>query len=626
MFPAPGLVALARVAYKKGDWDKAASLARRQLQRTGNDTEALRIYARASVRLSRDEAATAIYKDRLGALRMQPEDHFLVGLALVRLGQNETALKVWEKGASEGPEYPELLGSLAQQALAMGRLDMADTAARRLARQPGWEARGSLLLGEIQHLLDNPRGAADALEQGLRRDPGARGVPLGPAQYRVLLARSWLQLGRPLEAQEQLETVLAGAGPAGVSTDREAQWLLSRAYLHAGRIEDAAAALARAGEYSTENPLMPEPGPYLGAARCASCHPDISRTYQRTRHARTFHHGPELLELPLPDRPLAAPDDPKVTLTFQRDEQNIQVETRVSDHVLSMVVDYAFGTRERYVTMIGRDDERNYRGVRLSYYRTASGTGWDRTSGDVGAADPVENVQGRPIDVRDGVVRCLYCHVTRPREFRDPRPETVGPEAADAAIGCERCHGPGGNHLAAIAADFPDRAIVNAGAASAATVNTQCSQCHIVDVRGAIESAPDDPHYVRSPGMTLTFSRCYAESGGSLSCLTCHDPHRAAESSASFYETKCLACHSQQRALRGRTASTDDSSTTPPTGRRTACKVNPTKDCVNCHMPKVPVAELHTSLTDHYIRVRGRPASGAQARLSGAAGEKRAFP
>jgi hypothetical protein len=87
-------------------------------------------------------------------------------------------------------------------------------------------------------------------------------------------------------------------------------------------------------------------------------------------------------------------------------------------------------------------------------------------------------------------------------------------------------------------------------------------------------------------------------------CYPCHDPHREAESSASFHETKCLTCHSQERALQDPPVSADGFSTLAPTGRRTACQVNPAKDCLKCHMPKVPVAELHTSLTDHYVRIR----------------------
>jgi tetratricopeptide (TPR) repeat protein len=586
-------VAEARRAYARGDWDRAAALARQQLQKSGSDPAAWRIYARATARLGRDEAASTIYKDRLGADRMEPEDYFLVGLGLVRLGRNETALQVWQKAARAGPEHPELLGSLAQQAIALGHLEEADAAARRLARQPGWEARGWLLLGEVQHTFDNPQGAAEALDRGLRLDPRARGLPLAASYYRRLLARSWLRVGRAAEAQEQLKRVLAAEAP-----DREAHWLLSRACLQRGQIEDAARALQGAGSSPTENPRTPEPGPYVGAACCAGCHRDINRTYQHTRHARTFHRGPGLLELPMPEGPLSDPDDPQVTLTFRRDGPRVHVETRAKDQVFDTVVAYAFGTRERYITMIGRDDEQTYRGVRLSYYRTAAGSGWDRTSGDVGAPDPHENVRGRPIEVRDGVVRCLHCHVTRPPEFRDPPPEVAGPEAADQAIGCERCHGPGGNHVAAIAAGFPDRAIaiVRGGTAPAEVVNAQCAECHTVDFRFAIAAAPEDPRFVRSPGMTLTFSKCFTQSGGSLSCLTCHDPHREREKTASFYEAICSSCHSRERT-----------GSPPPAGRQSVCKVNPTRDCLNCHMPKVPIAELHTTLTDHNIRVHGRP-------------------
>ncbi len=611
--PASDLVAQARGAYDKGDWVQAATLAQRQLRSMGNDSEALRILARASLRLSRDETATAIYKDRLGAERMQPEDHFLVGLAMVRHGRNETALKIWEKAVSAGAEHPEMLGSLAQQALALGELDLADSAARRLARQPDWESRGLLLLGEIEHLLDHPGEAADALDRGLLLDAAARGVPLHPSHYRLLLARSWLQLGRPVEAEQQLTTVLAGVGPAGANADREAHWLLSRAYLQEGRVK--VAALALASGVGGESGLVPEPSPYLGSARCTSCHQDITRTYERSRHARSFHHGRDLLTLPLPDRPLVAPDDAKVTLCFRRDEQQIRVETREADRVVDILVKYAFGTRERYLTMIGRDQEGNYRGVRLSYHHTKSESGWDRTAGDAGAPPGSDNDRGRRIDVRGGVVRCLHCHVTRPSAFRDPPPDTIGPEAGDSAIGCERCHGPGGNHAAAIEAEFPDRAIaiVRAGTAPAAVVNNQCTECHTVDIRSAIMSAPDDPHYVRSPGMTLTFSRCYTQSDGGLSCLTCHDPHREVESSAIFYETKCLTCHSQQRALNDPPVQTIGISTTFPAGPRTACRVNPTRDCLKCHMPKIPVAELHTSLTDHYIRVHKNSTTGSGA-------------
>jgi tetratricopeptide (TPR) repeat protein len=605
--PAPTGLAAAQAAYARGEWGRAAELARPLLKTMGDDPEALRVYARASARLKRDAIAGAIYNGRLGAARMQAEDHFLVGLAFERLGQREAALQVFEKAAQNGQDSAELLYHLVWLSAGLQRLDQAADAARRLARQPGWEGRGQLLFGEIQALLDDPSGAAGALAEGLKLDPSAGGIPFGDAagipegaaHFQNLLGRTLLWLGRPGEAEKPMAAATAKAGTTDLG--QEANWLLSRAYLQEGRLALASGALARAGSYRARYPFMAEPSPYVGAARCAPCHAEISRAYGRTRHARTFHRGQELLELPLPEGPLPDPDNPRVTHAFRHDGERVELKTHSGQEVYRTIIEYAFGTRERYVTMIGRDQEHKYRAARLSYHRNSAGSGWCRTFGE---PKPDEIVKGQTIAVQDGVVRCLYCHVTRSRDFRDPPPEGgMGPEAADSAIGCERCHGPGGNHVAAIAADFPDRAIASAGSSArpAASIDVLCAQCHIVGSRSDIESAPDDPRYVRSTVATFEASRCFTESEGRMGCLTCHDPHRDAERSAAFYEAKCLSCHSGERKPK---QGVRDAAFPAPAGRQASCPINPVKDCLNCHMPKVAVAVLQRSLTDHYIRVR----------------------
>jgi tetratricopeptide (TPR) repeat protein len=581
--PTSSRLATAAAAYEQGDWERAVDLSRQLLKTRKDDPEVRRLYARASVRLERDRTAGAIY-DRLGAGWLETEDSFLLGLTFVRAGNPTGAIETWTKATQSGRDHPEMLDHLARLSAGMRRLDEAAQAARKLARQPGWEAHGFLLLGEVQGLLANPKGAVDAMRQGLGFDPTAKGLPFGLDHYRKLLARSSMEIGQPNQA---IEALLSGPGTPGVSiADLESNWLLSRAFLQSGRTADALAALKRAGPYRDENPLVPEPSLYVGASQCASCHAKETRSHARSRHARTLHRGRGLLELPFPDHPLADPDLPRVTHTFKRDQNSIQVETHSGDRVFETIIEYAFGVRERYVTMIGRDAERNYRALRLSSYHTGDGVGWGRTAGDVPESDSLENVRGEQVPVRDGVVRCVYCHVTNFRDFRDPPPETgLSPAAADTGIGCERCHGPGGNHLMAIKASFPDRAIVNTGGASSTAIVAQCADCHTVGTSSEIKRAPDHPDFVRSAGLTLTFSRCYTESGGGLSCLTCHDPHRDDEGPAAVYETKCLACHSRQ----------SDS--------QTVCRVNKANECLKCHMPKVPVAVLHTALTDHYIRV-----------------------
>jgi tetratricopeptide (TPR) repeat protein len=616
----PNPLTAARRAYERGDWNRAADALRGEMRTERGSVigpEVLRLYARTLVRLERDEAATAIYNKRLDPATLEPEDHFLQGLMNARAGRAERAFDLWEQARKGGFESPDLLDNLARLSLVTHQVDRAAQAARKLAQQPGWEARGSLLLAHIEEILDNPSGVVDACRSALALDPEAHGARYPASYYRRMWARNLLRLGRSQEAREQLEPLVANdqaripsdrstsgeTNQAGSSEDRsldrEAYWLLSRAYLQQKNLRDAGDALVRSGTFRSENRLMFEPSPYVGSAACASCHAPVDRSYRVTRHARSFFHGKGLLGLPLPDRPLADPDDPKVTHTIERKDQHIEAQTRSGDRVFRLVVDYAFGTPERYVTMTGRDDQQVFRALRLSHYRAADGSGWDRTSGDVGSSDEADRIRGQPIDVRDGVVRCLYCHTTRSRDFRLPPPESgTGPEAADSGIGCERCHGPGGNHIIAIKQDFADWAIQSVGGAPAATVNAQCADCHIVGLSSHIERAPDDPKFVRSPGVTMKFSRCYTESQGGMSCLTCHDPHREAEHSAEFYEAKCLSCHSRRTAAPG----------PAPANRGAVCPVNPAKDCLDCHMPKVPMPSLHTNLTDHYIRVHPKDA------------------
>ncbi len=294
----------------------------------------------------------------------------------------------------------------------------------------------------------------------------------------------------------------------------------------------------------------------------------------------------------------------KASHTFSRDKRGIRVETRADNLVHELVVEYAFGTRDRCLTMVGQDNERTFRAVRISAYNRAAGTVWKATFGNDADSGPGEDVRGEPIEVRDGLVRCLYCHVTQPREFRDRRPEHgTSPETVDVGIGCERCHGPGGNHLAALTAGFSDSAIVNAGNESAAAIVEQCADCHVVGPANEIKYAPDNPKYVRSTGLTLTFSRCYTESEGGMSCVTCHDPHRDDEGTAASFDAKCLACHVPRAAPTLGTAGKYEKPAAPPSRRAALCPVNATRDCVRCHMPKVPVPSLQTSRTDHYIRV-----------------------
>ena len=258
------------------------------------------------------------------------------------------------------------------------------------------------------------------------------------------------------------------------------------------------------------------------------------------------------------------------------------------------IVDYAFGSGDRGLTLVGRDDNGQARELRLSHYRDETRSFWDVTSGHpVHPSDLTENL-GQTLTA-DDVRRCFLCHVTNPRAVT----LASGPEASDRGIGCEKCHGPGGNHLLAVAAKFPDLSIARPTMASGSAVVKLCAECH--SPRGQSVSF-DDPGSVRFQGTTLTWSRCFTQSGDALDCTTCHDPHRNVVTSMAHYESKCLSCHSSGDQT-GVTSAGDKHRTLAETPVPTRCPVNPTAGCIGCHMPAVKNVVPHSTFTDHFIRV-----------------------
>jgi tetratricopeptide (TPR) repeat protein len=578
-------------AYGRGDWLAASTLAQQRLQNAKDDPEALRTLARASARSSQYSTARAAYA-RLGAEFLEAEDHYLLGLCWRSAGRIQAAIGSWKSALAANPDHAETLNEMARIAMHQAHPIEAAQTAQRLARQPGWEVRGNLLLGMIRAADQDPAGAALALEQALGRDPSARIAPSERFGTHKLLARTLMQAGRPAEARQTLQTVLeAGA-------DREASWLLSRAFLQEGDRSAAAIHLAHSGTYRADHPLEAEPSPYVGEARCAECHREVLRIMLASRHARTFTRGDDLAALPLPEEPVTDRDDPKVSHAFRRVDGQIQLETRVQDKVLRAVVDYALGSSDRYLSMVGHDEQSRVRVLRLSYYRGADGTGWDRTKDQPPRPESFEQFLGKTLDQVDGANECLKCHTTVGRSVRN----RTGPESADHAIGCEGCHGPGGLHLASVSAHFSDLAIASPARASAAGVNHLCGRCHSQHLI-AMPSSLADHAWARFPGSTLPSSRCYTESGGALGCVTCHDPHRDAETSVVFYERKCLSCHATSARARDGARASEEAFRSP-------CPINATRDCLQCHMPKVWYPELHTHFTDHYIRVQTRSNDG----------------
>lgn len=232
---------------------------------------------------------------------------------------------------------------------------------------------------------------------------------------------------------------------------------------------------------------------------------------------------------------------------------------------------------------------------------------------------------------------CMFCHNAYPdapegSDLHDA--PQIYPLKLPEGIGCQRCHGPGAEHvrralLAPKEGAAIRSAIVDPGALSKSRMEDVCFECHLqpsvalqglrrygvgdwsfrpgqdlggyqvavdVDEEGIASS---DRFEINHQAYRLRQSRCYLKSAD-LSCLTCHDPHAKvpAAERAAHYASACLGCHEEHKPEACGIEGTAEA----------AGSVDP-KDCVSCHMPpRRPSDVVHAVMTDHKIQI---PKAGA---------------
>ena len=368
-------------------------------------------------------------------------------------------------------------------------------------------------------------------------------------------------------------------------------------------------ARARNGERSAAAAV--EPASFVGAKSCGECHGKIYREQQGdSRHALTLRTRRELKDVPLPADPLPDPTLPGVLHRFQRmSDERIEVESRTNNQAARAIVAYALGSGRHGITMVARDDQGNDRELRVSYF--AANQNWGETKGINFAPREPGDFIGMALG-RTSLLKCLQCHATWAPSVEQNGTHTPGPEGQDRGIGCERCHGPGSNHVLAVKVGYADSSIaLPANAASSARLKS-CAECHAAD--GSVQ--PSDPEFTRAQGTTFLFSRCYIARKDQLSCTTCHDPHRDVDTTPAHYEAVCKSCHtSASNSAIHPAASIKKSAVEKPVPRAPACPINPTDGCLSCHMPKVEDPSRRARFTDHHIRIHRSMVSGGASRL-----------
>jgi predicted CXXCH cytochrome family protein len=237
---------------------------------------------------------------------------------------------------------------------------------------------------------------------------------------------------------------------------------------------------------------------------------------------------------------------------------------------------------------------------------------------------------------------CISCHAGRPAPAANFPNRYASAAFHELAIGCERCHGPGSEHIEwhrslKPAAPRPSPAshdpIVNPARLAPHLRESVCNQCHLsgsarivrhglgeFDFRpgrdlddfwtvlhAGAEVAEDGTTKAVNHVQQMQESVCFKNSDGRLGCISCHDPHStpAPARAADFYRQRCLTCHE-----------------TAACSEQPAVRQAQQDSCIACHMPQRDSKNItHVAQTDHRVlrRTETIPSPAVQAKSSNAA-------
>jgi predicted CXXCH cytochrome family protein len=365
---------------------------------------------------------------------------------------------------------------------------------------------------------------------------------------------------------------------------------------------------------------------------CGGCHDDLYTSYQEVGMARSFYRpgaarrGEDFSAPPYYHAPshqflqLVPRGDGLVFRRWQAGKGGEPV------HLFEQPVDWVLGSGRHSRTYLYQTPDGALFQLPLAWYaqerRWGMAPGYDRPD-------------------HEGVLRrvrreCLFCHNAFPdvAAGSDAAGEPqLFPATLPEGIGCQRCHGPGAEHVRRALVGDGGKAAIRAAIVNPARLPPQrrddvCFQCHLqpavalagsrrlgrgdysfrpgerlpdyqvhVDVREE-GAAPGGRFEINHHAYRLRQSRCFQASAGKLSCLTCHDPHRrlATGELAARFRAACQGCHPGVACKRPRPI---------PADAGPAAAGTDDADCVSCHMPKRrPRDVVHVMMTDHLIQRR----------------------
>jgi nitrate/TMAO reductase-like tetraheme cytochrome c subunit len=340
---------------------------------------------------------------------------------------------------------------------------------------------------------------------------------------------------------------------------------------------------------TTEKTELKSYASFAGSATCANCHKNIYDTHLNTAHFRTS----------------ALANDTNIIGSFEKgknafvynEREKMVMEKRVDGFYQFAYVDNVEKKSQRFDMVIGSGTKgqsyatwtgSNLSQLPITYFTSAQQ--WSNSPGY-----PNRIALNRPI-----TSRCLECHATFAEKLavQESKSETFDKNKMILGVDCESCHGPAAKHVEFQTKNptiTTSKFIINPASFNRQQSLDMCAVCHggrmqktkqsfsftagdnLADYF-AIDNKSADANSIDVHGNQygmLKASKCFLKSG-TMTCITCHNPHENEKGNVALFSQKCINCHNDTHKENGSCKMT--------------AKLGPTinKDCITCHMPEQP--------------------------------------
>lgn len=313
---------------------------------------------------------------------------------------------------------------------------------------------------------------------------------------------------------------------------------------------------------STDDDVEPDPivteKTFVGSESCQTCHSEKYNDWIASGHPYKFT---------ITDGNMG-PDYPVEAVNFQSDWLNGLTDGSITwDNIAGVIGGY--GWKARFVgtdgEIIGTAESEFKAGYGVNQFNFYGGEahGW---------------VDYNPTNKKTYNYSCFKCHTTGGTQEGTWLDGVDGlGNFSEGGIGCESCHGPGSEHIVGPTSDNIDRVyefahldndlgglevdgMVQTPNEFGDDVTFLCGTCHNRSYTDPINATGGFiKHHEQWDEFVAT-----SHGAGTMSCVTCHDPHKRVIWDGDGITKECASCHSTQETTTNHSASAT---------------------CVDCHMP-----------------------------------------